>query len=451
MAENKRKRPDLTEDERKSIISQLLERTETVDGAFRLARGAQNDVAKNFDINKSTVNRIWKRAQQSRADPNIEAYRASPQKKGRSGRPILYDREALCEAAAELPYHQRKTMRGLAGALGISVYTVWKLIRKEKVINPHSNAIKPFLTEENKVMRVAYAANEVEHLPTGGWKFCSGDDVVHLDEKWFFMTEQSLLTYLITGELPKKRTAKHKQHIVKVMFLAATARPRFDEEGNCTFDGKIGCWPFVKRVRARCASKNRPASTIETKCINVDAKAYKKMIFEKVIPAVKAKFPRSANRPTTVRFQQDNAPSHFGPADDDWVTMCFNHRWNANGHRWIFELKEQPANSPDTNILDLGFFRALQSLQFSKQPATTIDGLIANVMAAWNEYEPRKINYVFLTHQTCMEEIILANGDNNYSIPHMGKESLERHGALPRRIKLSVAAKLVLEELALLP
>jgi len=50
-----------------------------------------------------------------------------------------------------------------------------------------------------------------------------------------------------------------------------------------------------------------------------------------------------------------------------------------------------------------------------------------------------------------MEEIILANGDNNYSILHMGKESLERHGALPRQIKLSVAAKLVLEELALLP
>jgi hypothetical protein len=41
------------------------------------------------------------------------------------------------------------------------------------------------------------------------------------------------------GAVPIRRVA-HKAHIVKVMFLAATARPWYDGEGNCTFDGKIG-------------------------------------------------------------------------------------------------------------------------------------------------------------------------------------------------------------------
>ena len=32
------------------------------------------------------------------------------------------------------------------------------------------------------------------------------------------------------------------------MFLAAVARPRYDEEGNCYFDGKLGIWPFVRQA-----------------------------------------------------------------------------------------------------------------------------------------------------------------------------------------------------------
>jgi len=80
-----------------------------------------------------------------------------------------------------------------------------------------------------------------------------------------------------------------------------------------------------------------------------------------------------------------------------------------------------------------------------------IDELIANVRAAWAEYEARKINHVFLTHQSCLEEIILSKGDNDYSIPHMGKERLERHGALPRQITLSDAATAVLHHVGLLP
>jgi hypothetical protein len=39
-------------------------------------------------------------------------------------------------------------------------------------------------------------------------------------------------------------------------------------------------------------------------------------------------------------------------------------------------LLTQPAQSPDTNILDLSFFRALQSAQWDHGFATEIDGLM---------------------------------------------------------------------------
>jgi len=58
--------------------------------------------------------------------------------------------------------------------------------------------------------------------------------------------------------------------MLKVMFLAATAHPCFDAEGNCTFDGKIGIWPFVKWVQVQRTSVNWVVGTWETKPINVD-------------------------------------------------------------------------------------------------------------------------------------------------------------------------------------
>ena len=40
------------------------------------------------------------------------------------------------------------------------------------------------------------------------------------------------------------------------MFFGAVARPRW-AHGYCTFDGKIGMFPFIKNVLAQRKSKNR--------------------------------------------------------------------------------------------------------------------------------------------------------------------------------------------------
>lgn len=251
------------------------------------------------------------------------------------------------------------------------------------------------------------------------------------------MTEATLRVYLARGETAPVRAIRHKGHIVKVLFLAALARPRFDSNG-CTFDGKIGCWPFVEKRVARRASANRPAGTRETKCVNVTAKEYMKIVRNKVIPSIIAKFPQEQGlhgRRTVVRLQHDNATSHFKWFDPEWIDTWFEHRLD-----WDFQLKEQPPNSPDCNILDLGFFRALQSLQWQQGAAKSIDQLIANVQTAWSQYDPVKINRVFLTHQSCMDCILSCGGSNEYKVPHMGKESLERQNRLPKTLIVSSEA-----------
>jgi hypothetical protein len=95
----------------------------------------------------------------------------------------------------------------------------------------------------------------------------------------------------------------------------------------------------------------------------------------------------------------------------------------------------QPPNSPNLNVLDLGFFAALQAL-FEKSSPSNIQEIDANVTKAYLEYPVDRSNRVFLTLMACMREIMLAKGGQHYAIPHMKKATLERIGQLPVRLQV---------------
>lgn len=57
--------------------------------------------------------------------------------------------------------------------------------------------------------------------------------------------------------------------MIKAIFLAAVARPIFDDNCEYVFNGKIGIWPFVECVQAQRNSVKRLASIWEIKYMNV--------------------------------------------------------------------------------------------------------------------------------------------------------------------------------------
>jgi hypothetical protein len=73
-------------------------------------------------------------------------------------------------------------------------------------------------------------------------------------------------------------------------------------------------------------------------------------------------------------------------------------------------------------------------------PMIDIDGLIAQVIRAYDNFCPRKINFGFLTSYSCLDEILASNGSKTYSIPNMGKKSLLRAGTLPLLVGASARA-----------
>jgi hypothetical protein len=213
------------------------------------------------------------------------------------------------------------------------------------------------------------------------------------------------------------------------MFLAAVARPRFDTTRNSHFDGKLGIYPFTKMEPALRSSRNRPAGTMVMKPLSVTKEVYRDYICNKVIPAIKDKWPL-CHRSVAIKIQQDNAKPHLIRNDDPQLQAAIA----ASGMN--ITLVNQAPNSPDTNVLDLGYFNAIQSLQQRKH-TNTIPELVKAVEDSFVELDRHTLNKVFLTHQQVLEQIILCDGGNNYKLPHMGKERLLRQGQLPVSIAVT--------------
>ena len=131
--------------------------------------------------------------------------------------------------------------------------------------------------------------------------------------------------------------------------------------------------------------------------MKVDRRTMRSYMITYLLPAIKAHWPRE-DRHKTIWIQQDNAPSHV-PVDDAEIAAVV-----ANTGLDI-RLLNQPANSPDLNCLDLGFFSSLRSLT-DRIPSRNMDDLIQNATTEYENYNPVILNRVLLTLQSCMIEVM---------------------------------------------
>ena len=143
---------------------------------------------------------------------------------------------------------------------------------------------------------------------------------------------------------------------------------------------------------------------------------------------VKEKWPTCNGR---IWLQQDGAKSHILEDDVEFKEAVDEIGLNLT-------MFTQSPNLPDTNILNLGFFRALQS--FNDDCPVIEEELIKSVEKAYGEYPYCKLNCVWLTLQSCLNMIIENDGGNDYKIPHMGKESMEWRGLHPKVLDVTPAA-----------
>ncbi|XP_074318884.1 uncharacterized protein LOC141655718 [Silene latifolia] len=185
---------------------------------------------------------------------------------------------------------------------------------------------------------------------------------------------------------------------------------------------------FTKQQPAARANRNRPREALETKPIEyITKQVIKQCLIEQVIPAIKSVWPKGLSK--HICIQQDNVRPHIKIDDPDCIATT-----NSDGFH--IELLFQPPNTPDLNCNELGYFRALQSLQ-SKEASKEVDELVNEVMQAFVNYSPSKLNNIFLLLQAVIIEIMKCKGHNNFSLPHMGKGHLAAIGMLPSNLMVN--------------
>ncbi|CAM9578737.1 unnamed protein product [Discosporangium mesarthrocarpum] len=167
-------------------------------------------------------------------------------------------------------------------------------------------------------------------------------DLVHVNEKWFYILKDGKDVYLHPTEpLPKPPRAQNKNFITKVMFLAGVACPR-KKSNRVWFDGKIGIWPIVDTKVTQRTSKHRLKGTKVLVPAMVDGVRCKKIMIEAVIPEIKACMPRPEGH--TILGQQDRAMPHTKVGIMEAIE-------EAVGEDIVMET--QQANSPDSNVNNL--------------------------------------------------------------------------------------------------
>lgn len=414
---------------RQALRDFLLPRSEN----GKLKHGSVTEAAELFGVSKSTISRIWRTWEARRARSLNGVVDVSSGKKT-NGRPLKYVREQLQEELQQIPLRERSTYRSAAHRLDISASTVYRMIRKEKVLKNHSARMKIVLSDENKFERVDFCLSQ----RGDNGLFKNFNDRIHIDEKWFHLDKKCHKFILAANEKPPHRTSQHnQQHIPKLMFLTAVARPRWDTYNNRMFDGKISIQPMATKAPAVRRSRHRERGTMLWKPLKVTKEVYTNFLLDHVVPAIMQKFPPTE---APIYIQQDNARPHCSNAEFQVkyleVRELLQEEYSPVDFNWDIRLFQQPPNSPDLNINDLGLYASLQQITW-RRVCQTLEQLVENVLEVWDIYPAYKINNLWLTLQCCMNEIIECHGDNDYRIPHMNKQRLERLGQLPVSIPVT--------------
>jgi hypothetical protein len=281
---------------------------------------------------------------------------------------------------------------------GVSDTTLWRTLsgRGWRAVKVRT---KPSLTVAHKQWRLDFAREHRRNT----W-----DAWVDVDEKWFF-------TKLLDQPAKVPPTAdtpvlevQHTSHVPKIMFLCAVAKP-VPEHG---FDGRIGIWRVAVPYEAKRNSKNHKRGEVYLKDVTMDASIFRAMMVDKVFRAIR----RKLHWVSHVTVQVDNASPHVGSDTINFLNDA------GTGRHPILSVVTQPAQSPDTNCLDLGFFRSIQNavnVMQRQEHFNNVSALCEHVNQCWRDYPAEKITRIFEVKTRIMQEIIKDNGDNKYKVPHL--------------------------------
>ena len=163
------------------------------------------------------------------------------------------------------------------------------MLLQQDVCCIHTSSLKPTLMDENKVSRMELSLSFINKNDTS--KFEHMEDLIHIDKKWFYLTKDGQRFIIAADKAEPYRHVQHKSFLMKIMFLCAVARPRYNMNKNAWFDGKIGNWSIRKWEPAKQSLKKCTKGMSVWKNQSITRDVYQEYLIQKLLPAIKHKWP----------------------------------------------------------------------------------------------------------------------------------------------------------------
>lgn len=319
----------------------------------------------------------------------------SPSKKSRI--------DALMEETENEP-----SLRDVQAELGLGSVNTAKAYLEKAGWQVAVKRLKTLLSPAHMQARVAYVEKHFED---------DFETTFMSDEKLFVMGLGNKTRYVRRedSDQPCYKFIDNTLHPQQLMVVAVVGRP----DPAKGFNGKVWIdWCCAEWKQAVKDSKHRKAGTWEIKPTvkedgsfkGVSGEAYKALVLEYGFPHIQQA--RKLLEVAEVIFQDDNAPAHTNA----WNKLKLDEL--AAKH----EIKrgDQPARSPDLNVLDLYVWRVLEAGVHHRRPKTLTE-LWAAIKEAWEEdLTEDKLECAFRLLAPVMGLISDKNGGNNFTLPHTG-------------------------------
>ncbi|CAN0111437.1 unnamed protein product [Pylaiella littoralis] len=236
------------------------------------------------------------------------------------------------------------------------------------------------------------------------------------------MREKEKVQVFPGEEVPGPPRVQHKSHLPKIMVIVANARP--DPAHN--FDGKIGIWRIcVIKTAQRSSKRRKRGEEYEFDC-TIDAEWYKDWYIDVLLPEIKKKMPWQRSKRVVV--QQDGASPHTGKGNPEILNSA------GMGRGWLVEVVTEPAQSPDFDVNDLGFFASLKSRVWAMN-ACSVDELVEIIFEQYEEYDGETLERVWQSLFKVYNQTLRKMGDNDFAVEYTGVRKPQREGTLERVVK----------------
>ncbi|XP_021752524.1 uncharacterized protein LOC110718030 [Chenopodium quinoa] len=216
-----------------------------------LTKGHMKHLSIQFRVHKSTTSRVFTDIKKQMTQGNMIDVRTK--KYGRTGpKPREFSNEFL----QSVPLYLRQTERSYKATLNISHVTLHNLKKKGR-LRTHTCSNKPALTADHKVARLKWVLSHINPVTAeGDPTFVAMDQVIHIDEKWFYLNPDKRRFYLLPGEEDPYMAQQSRRFKLKAMFMALIGKPLYDTSGGLIHDGKYAIFPFTVKELAKKSSKN---------------------------------------------------------------------------------------------------------------------------------------------------------------------------------------------------